>query len=133
VEVSALADAGALTLWLPEHFATRSELARECEREVTLADGRSMRAPCVGPVKIEFETRIRRAGALVMGDEVLLGVVPMEDMDLLLSPTERRITVKPQGPTVPHARVKQAHGTCQRGVETPSPVAVSRRRTTHNC
>ncbi len=41
-----------------------------------------------------------------MGDEVLLGAVPMEDMDLLLSPGRQSVVVKPASPNIPHARVK---------------------------
>lgn len=48
-------------------------------------------------------------GALVLGDEVLLGAVPMEDMDLVLSPSRREITVDPNSPNIPHARVKFQH------------------------
>ena len=36
--------------------------------------------PYAGPIEILFENRNCFVGALVLGDEVLLGVVPMEDM-----------------------------------------------------
>lgn len=104
--VSALADTGALMLCLPEHIAIQLDLQTESLREVTVADGRSMNVPYVGPVKVSFENRICFVGALVMGDEVLLGAVPMEDMDLLLSPSRQSIIVNPQSPNIPHARVK---------------------------
>lgn len=45
-------------------------------------------------------------GALVIGDEVLLGAVPMGDMDLVISPSQRTVTVNPESPNIPHARVK---------------------------
>lgn len=106
IEVNALADTGALMLCLPGHLAIQLELDAESEREVTVADGRAMKVPYVGPVKIEFENRLCYTGALVMGDEVLLGAVPMEDMDLVLSPSHRTITANPQYPNIPHARVK---------------------------
>jgi hypothetical protein len=41
-----------------------------------------------------------------LGDEVLLGALPMEDMDLVVSPGRREITVDPSSPNIPHARVK---------------------------
>ncbi len=49
---------------------------------------------------------IRYVGALVLGDEVLLGTVPMEDMDLVVNPSRQAITVDPSSPNIPHARVK---------------------------
>ena len=61
----------------------------------------------VGPIKVGFRDRFCYVGALVSGDEVLLGAVPMEDMDLVLSLSRREITVDPSSPNIPHARVKQ--------------------------
>ena len=104
--VSALADTGALMLCLPEHLVIQLELESESSREVTVADGRSMRVPYVGPIRVAFENRFCYVGALVMGDEVLLGAVPMEDMDLVLAPAPRQVTVNPSSPNIPHARVK---------------------------
>ena len=47
----------------------------------------------------------------MLGDEVLLGTVPM-DMDLVVNPARRMVTVDPASPNLPHARVKQgAHNT----------------------
>ncbi len=104
--VNALADTGALLLCIPEHIALQLDLQTESQREVTVADGRSMNVPYVGPIKLVFENRMCYVGALVMGDEVLMGAVPMEDMDLILSPSRQTITVNPNSPNMPHARVK---------------------------
>lgn len=106
LEVKALADTGALTLCLPEHIALQLDLQTESLREVTVADGRSMKVPYVGPVKVSFENRMCFVGALLMGNEVLLGAVPMEDMDLVLSPSQQSIVVNPSSPNIPRARVK---------------------------
>ena len=93
-------------LCIPEHIAIQLDLEMESKREVTVADGRSMKVPYVGPIKVGFRDRFCYVGALVLGDEVLLGAVPMEDMDLVLSPGRREITVDPSSPNIPHARVK---------------------------
>ena len=106
IEVRALVDTGALMLCIPEHIALQLDLQVESMREVTVADGRSMKIPYVGPVKVTFESRLCFVGALVLGDEVLLGVVPMEDMDLILSPSQQSVVVNPSNPNIPHARVK---------------------------
>jgi hypothetical protein len=71
-----------------------------------VADGRSRRVPYVGPIKVGFGQRFCYVGALVLGDEVLLGAVPMEDMDLVVNPARKEITVDPLSPNIPHARVK---------------------------
>ena len=106
VRVRALADTGALTLCIPEHVALQLELETESTREISVADGRKMSAPYVGPIRVGFENRICFVGALVLGDEVLLGAVPMEDMDLVVSPGRREVTVDPASPNLPHVRVK---------------------------
>ena len=104
--VNALADTGALMLCIPEHVAIQLDLEAESMREVSVADGRSTRVPYVGPIKVAFGKRFCYVGALVLGDEVLLGVVPMEDMDLVVDPARRKLTVDPVSPNLPHARVK---------------------------
>jgi clan AA aspartic protease len=106
ISVKALADTGGLMLCVPEHVAIQLELEPELTREVTVADGRSLQVPYVGPIKVHFQERICFVGALVLGDEVLLGAVPMEDMDLILSPSQQKVTVNPASPNIPHARVK---------------------------
>ena len=106
IRVRALADTGALTLCLPEHVALQLKLETESEREVHLADGRKQTVPYAGPVRIAFDGRICFVGAMVLGDEVLLGVVPMEDMDLVVAPGRGAVTVNPESPNIPLARVK---------------------------
>jgi hypothetical protein len=62
--------------------------------------------PYVGPVETRFKNRLAFVGALVMGDEVLLGAIPMEDMDLVLLPQQRTADVNPQNPNFASARAK---------------------------
>jgi clan AA aspartic protease len=106
LNVQALADTGALMLCVPEHVALQLQLETESYREVSVADGRKMNVPYVGPIKVGFANRFCYVGALVLGDEVLLGAVPMEDMDLVVNPARREPTVDPSSPNIPHARVK---------------------------
>ncbi|NJM10007.1 MAG: clan AA aspartic protease [Bdellovibrionaceae bacterium] len=106
VKAKALADTGALMLCIPEHVALQLKLETESMREVSVADGRKKNVPYVGPIRVSFGKRFCYVGALVLGDEVLLGAVPMEDMDLVISPSRREITPDPASPNIPHARVK---------------------------
>jgi len=98
LEVNALADTGALFLCLPQHVANQLQLLETSKKEVTLADGvRSLR-PYVGPVRVRLGNRECYTGAIVLGDEVLLGAVPMEDMDLIVVPTARKVIPNPLNP-----------------------------------
>lgn len=100
MKVEALADTGALHLCIPEHVANQLNLKELYKRDVTTADGKEHLCPYVGPIEVQFENRGCFTGALVIGDEVLLGAVPMEDMDVLVSPAERRLIVNPDSPNI---------------------------------
>jgi clan AA aspartic protease len=108
VEARALVDTGALHLCIPEHVALQLRLDRLYEREVTTADGSKRLCPYVGPLEVRFGDRACFTGALALGDEVLLGAVPMEDMDLVVSPAVRTVTVNPASPHIPSSTVKSA-------------------------
>ena len=101
LEVSALADSGAVHLCIPEHVALQLQLRELERREVVLADGRRRSVPYVGPVEVRFANRRCLTGAMVLGDEVLLGAIPMEDMDLVLQPQLQRLSVNPEIPNLP--------------------------------
>ena len=98
--VSALVDSGAVHLCIPPHIQLQLKLEVFDHKEVTLADGIQRLIPYVGPIQIHFENRIGFAGALVMGDQVLLGAIPLEDMDLVIIPAERRLAVNPNSPNI---------------------------------
>lgn len=106
IKVSALVDTGALMLCIPQHLQIQLRLDELEKREITTADGRKQLAPYVGPLQLTFENRNCFVGALVLGDEVLLGAVPMEDMDLIVSPAHRKLVVNPDSPNFPQALVK---------------------------
>jgi clan AA aspartic protease len=95
VKVDALADSGAVHLCIPEEVRARLRLEPIDEKAVTLADGSRKRVPYVGPIELRFKNRVGFVGALVMGDQVLVGAIPMEDMDLVVVPRTRRLDVNP--------------------------------------
>ena len=82
------------------------DLATAHTREVNTADARKHLCPYVGPIQVSFESRTCYTGALVLGYEVLLGAVPMEDMDLILSPAKQAVTVNPNSPNIPSSIAK---------------------------
>lgn len=100
VEVAALVDSGAVHLCIPEHIMLQLKLEEIDKKEMSLADGRKELVPYVGPIEIRFKNRVGFAGALVMGDQVLLGAIPMEDMDLVVIPRTRVLDVNPESPNV---------------------------------
>ena len=100
VEVEALADSGSVHLCIPEHVRMQLHLAEHDRKEVVLADGSRKLVPSVGPVEMRFKNRVGFGGALVMGDQVLFGAIPMEDMDLIVVPKTRMLDVNPESPDI---------------------------------
>ena len=98
MRVTSLVDTGALLLCIPGRVAVQLGLDELDRRAVRMADGTLRTVPYMGPILIRFENRRCLAGALVMGDEVLLGAVPMEDLDVLISPLMRKLVVNPASP-----------------------------------
>ncbi len=106
ITIKCLADTGSTYLVLPQHIATQLQLSALETREATTADGSSHTVPYAGPVRITFENRNCFVGALIMGDEVLLGAVPMEDMDLVVLPKMLKLSVNPDSPNIARGHVK---------------------------
>lgn len=98
--VNALVDSGALHLCIPQHVATQLRLPVLDRREVTVANGTGQTVDYVGPIKVKFANRQCLVGALVLGDQALLGAIPMEDMDLVISPSRQTVTVNPNSPNI---------------------------------
>ena len=71
--------------------------------ELVLADGRRRTVPYVGPVEVRFGNRRCFTGAMVLGNEVLLGAIPMADMDLVLRPQLQSVDVNPESPNIPRS------------------------------
>ena len=98
IEVLSLVDTGATYLCIPQHIANQLEVSELQKREVVLANGSSHLVPYVGPIKIEFDNRMCFVGAMVLGDQCLLGAIPMEDMDLVIHPKLLKLSVNPSSP-----------------------------------
>ena len=100
VEIAALADTGAVHLCIPRTVQSQLKLDEIDKKEVTLADGSRKLVPYVGPIELRFANRVGFAGALVLGDQTLLGAIPMEDMDLAALPKTRQVIVNPLAPNI---------------------------------
>lgn len=104
VSTQALVNPGALHLCIPEALSRQLNLAAERVRRVTFADGRSAEVPYVGPVRVEVAGRTCFVGAMVFGDEVLLGAISMEYLDFLIDPA--RLQLVPRDPRGPVSKAK---------------------------
>lgn len=105
IEVKVLVGTGALFLCIPESISIQLKLTEFEKREVTVADGRKTLVPYVGPIKINCLNRMCLTGAMVLGEMVLLGAIPIECMDLVIQPSKLKMTVNPDLPNIAGALV----------------------------
>jgi len=108
VRVNALVDSGAYNLCINETVQRQLGLPFLEKQFVTLADDTLIEVDFVGPVDIRFEIRSTTVRALVLpgNAEVLLGAIPMEDMDVVFNPREQKLTVNPKHPYVATKHLK---------------------------
>ena len=107
INANAVVDTGALHLCIPEHMAVQLQLKTRTQRELQTADGKSHLVDYVSPVSISMLGRECVTGALVIGNQVLLGAIPLEDMDLIVEPARLRVSVNPLSPNIPLSLAKR--------------------------
>jgi len=98
--VNALVVSGALHLCIPQHVANQLKLPVLEQRTVTLADDSERLVDYVGPIRERFANRQCLVGALVVGEQALLGAIPMEDLDVLIDPARQMLTPNPANPNI---------------------------------
>ena len=110
IEISALVETGAAHMCVTHAQARQLGFdPEECVTQiVTLADGRQLEVPKIRPIEIAFANRTYATEALVLGDEALMGVLPLEAMDLIVDPRAQRVVVNPEHPNFPVTYAKGA-------------------------
>jgi len=108
VEVSALVDAGATFMCVSEEIALQLgfDITEVSRQVVTLADGHQRKVPKIAPIEIAFGNRTYVTEAVGLGNEALMGVIPMEAMDLIVDPRQQILIANPQHPNYPVASAK---------------------------
>ncbi len=73
-----------------------------------MADGSLRAYDVVGPIELKFKNRRTVCNAMVLpGDnEVLLGAIPLEDMDVLIHPQRQELIVNPDHPYFAQMKLK---------------------------
>jgi clan AA aspartic protease len=108
ITADVLVDTGAYTLAINERAREQLGLSPVDEVVTEMADGSRVRLPIVGPIEVRFERRRALVEAVVLPgeQEMLLGAIPMESMDLLVDPKHQRLIVNPDHPNVPELSLK---------------------------
>jgi len=86
--VQAVVDTGSMTLIINEEMRKHLALEAVDKKFVRVADGRSVECVLTEPVEIWWKNRssVERALVVPQAPEVLLGVTPLEVMDLMVDP-----------------------------------------------
>jgi len=100
VTIRALVDTGATDVYVTDKVARTlgidpEELSRV---DVTMADGRRIPTPRLPAVEIQHGKRTCFANVFILGDECLVGVIPLEAMDLVVEPATQTLIPNPAHP-----------------------------------
>lgn len=106
--VTALVDAGSFMMAINENIQEQLQLAVVETRKAQLANGQIVECEVVAPLEVRFKNRQTTCRAIVLpGDaEVLLGAIPIEDMDILIHPTRQELIVNPDHPYFAQTKLK---------------------------
>lgn len=107
VTTTALVDSAAYDLIINKETQEQLQLPVLGRRLIKLVDESIMEGDIVGPVEVRFESRATTVRALVLPDteEVLLGAIPLEGLDVIIDPLRERLLVNP--PENTNAKVKK--------------------------
>ncbi len=110
IKVRSLVDTGAYMLTINDDVRNQLDLPLIERQFVTLADETQIEVDVVGPIEVRFENRRTTCDAVVLPttQDVLLGSIPMEDMDVLVHPKEQKLVVNPKHPYVANKYLKRA-------------------------
>ncbi len=101
--VNVMVDSGAVMLAINETIKNQLGLEVTEIQSFSLADGQVVELEVVSGLEVRFKNRWCVTNAIVLrGDtEPLLGAVPMELMDLVISPFDQTLEVNPKHPIKP--------------------------------
>ena len=100
-----LIDTGATRSVLPPFVAERLGLVRLSRTEARYANGWLEEVDVTEPFLVEIRGRETSDDAMVLGEDVLLGVTLLEKLDLLVDCTHQRLIPNPAHPDQPVFRV----------------------------
>ncbi len=104
-DTEALVDTGAMWVVLPPFVADQLGLIRMGRTVAQYVSGQSEEVDTTEPFFVEMLGRQMTTSAMVVGQHVLLGVIVLEQLDLLVDPHRQRVIPNPAHPDQPVFRV----------------------------
>ena len=108
MHVTALVDTGSYMLAINENIQEQLQLRVVETKKAQMADGSIIECEVVAPVELRFKNRATTCRAIVLpgSNEVLLGAIPLEDMDVLIDPRRQELIVNPDHPYFAQVKLK---------------------------
>ena len=100
MRVNMLVDTGSVYMCINESVQEQLQLDLIEKRKGQLADGSIVEYDVVGPIEVRFQNRRCVVDAMVLpcDNELLLGSIPLEDMDVMVDSYRRELIVNPEHP-----------------------------------
>ncbi len=108
VTVRMLVDSGSVYMCINETVQQQLQLSVIEKRTGQLADGRIVEYDVVGPIEVHFKNRRCVVDAmLIPGNyELLLGAIPLENMDVVIDTYRSELIVNPEHPDMAQMSLK---------------------------
>jgi clan AA aspartic protease len=105
-EANALVDTGAVSSVIPAQVMQQLGLQTQLQRVAEYADGRKDVVDVTEPIIFDINGRETTEGAMVLGDEVIIGQTILEVLDLHVDCNQQRVIPNPAHPDQPIVKVK---------------------------
>jgi clan AA aspartic protease len=107
IEIIAIVDSGARMLSIPADLAEKLGLEIVDKKTVRYTDGHTDVKQIGSDIEVILTHLERKTHCQVLierpGSPVLLGQIPMEDMDVVINMSDEKLTVNPESPYMPMA------------------------------
>ncbi|MDQ3633570.1 MAG: clan AA aspartic protease [Acidobacteriota bacterium] len=105
-EADALIDSGAVSSVVPQNVMQQLGLQSDGQRVAEYADGRNDVVELTEPIMFDIMGRKTTEGAMVLGDEVIIGQTILEVLDLMVDCNRREVIPNPAHPDQPIVKIK---------------------------
>ena len=111
--LTVLVDTGAINMCINENIQEYMQFPLSELRKFTVATGEEKELPVVSNVEIRFGNRSTTCRAIVLpGDsEVLLGAIPLEDLDVVINSRRQELVINPESPDMAMMRLNYHRST----------------------
>lgn len=108
IKTTMLVDSGAYMLAINEVVKEQLGVFTVDKRKAQLVDGSVHEFDIAGPIDVRFANRKATCNAMVLpgNTEMLLGAIPIEEMDVLIHPNKNILVVNPEHPIVAQLPMK---------------------------